>query len=203
MRFVLRGLGLSSALALGSCGGDGPTEAEASLTREEALALVEVSTAQGFEFTQYAILESETTNSQSSTVQLTAPCPMGGTVAVNGQANFMEDPESERFAASFSMTLAHSGCVARHEATGIVFTLDGAPDLVMGVELSITGALMLEFGGSVDGTLRWATDDDRSGSCRIDLDIGTTMGDSGLEATLNGEACGTQIMESESGLLSL
>ncbi len=84
-----------------------------------------------------------------------------------------------------------------------MFTLDGAPDLVMGVELATMGALMLELSGGVDGTLRWATDDDRSGSCRIDLDIGTVIDESGLDATLNGRACGMQMMESESGLLSL
>ena len=174
---------------------------EDSLTQEEVLALVEVSMSQGLEVTEKGI-ESKTLTDESFTVQLTTRCPMGGTVAVNGRSEFMGDPDSEDVAVSLSMTLVHSDCVIRHEGTGIAFTLDGAPDLEMGVELSITDDFGLEMSGTVDGTVRWATDDGRSGSCRMDLDIEAGISPSGFTSTLAGSACGIQVTESDAELFS-
>ena len=127
---------------------------------------------------------------------------MGGTVAVNGRAEFMGDPDSEDVAVSLSMTLVHSDCVIRHEGTRIAFTLDDAPDLEMGVELSITDDFGLEVSGTVDGTVRWATGDGQSGSCPMDLDIEAGISPSGFTSTLAGPACGVQFMESDAGLFS-
>ena len=69
------------------------------------------------------------------------------------------------------MTMIHSDCVVTPEDTGLALTLNGAPNLAISLALSIMGDLGFALSGEVDGTVRWATDDGRSGSCRIDLDI--------------------------------
>ena len=101
----------------------------------------------------------------SSTAQFTAPCAMGGTTAVDAQANFAGNPESGDFAVAVAPTLVHSGCLVGHEAAGIVFILNGASDLDMYIEISITGEFMLELSTTVDGSVHWATDDGGQGTC--------------------------------------
>lgn len=194
MRWNLTGLVLSSSLALVGCG-DSPTETPASgdrLTEEEAVALVEVSLLDDDIFDR--MLEVGFT---SSAVQFTSPCSMGGTVAVNGQGDLTENTASESVTLSLSTTLVHSDCVIRHNATGAVFTLNGAPDLDVNLAIEFAGDLggsgdLLAYDGMLDGAVRWATNDGRSGSCPMDLDLELT-GDENLQLT--GRACGVQVSE--------
>ncbi len=203
MRRVLTGVILSSVLATASCGSNSTGPEEDSLTAGEALALVEISTSQVFQAADNAVVGSETVTPGGSTIELTAPCSMGGTVAANGRANLTGDPVSQRLAASVAVTLVHSGCTERHSEAGITFTLDGAPGLEVSVEVSVggdfqTGEVQLEISGTLEGTVRWATDDDRSGSCEMDLEIETGLNENfGFTTTITGQACGTQVMESE------
>ena len=104
-------------------------------------------------------------------LQFMAPCAMGGTVAVDTQASFIGDPGDESAGMELSVTLVHSGCTERHEWTGIAFTLDGAPELEVSMELSYSAEFMVAISGAVDGTVRWATEDGRSGSCTMDVGI--------------------------------
>ena len=136
--------------------------------------------------------------------EFTAPCLMGGTVTVNNlQAEFMGDPDSdEDVSVSLSMTMIHSDCVVTPEDTGLALTLNGAPNLAISLALSIMGDLGFALSGEVDGTVRWATDDGRSGSCRIDLDIEAEIGPSGFTSTLTGQACGARFTESDAGMFS-
>ena len=188
MRFILGGL----ALALVACGDDGPTEPTGDpLTADEALALVEVAVGEGLGLA--LDVDEVVGTGTSSTVQFTAPCSMGGTLAVNGEANLTGgDPQSESLAVSLSLTSVHSDCVERHDGTGLVFTLNGAPNLVTSLELSVS-ELEFEFSGALDGTVRWAVGEGRSGSCLIDLDIAAVIFEG--TSTLTGQACGNQISE--------
>ena len=188
---------------------------EDSLTREEALALVKAATSPGFEVitvgarwdgkTENSALEGEILDLRSLIPEeFTAPCLMGGTVTVNNlQAEFMGDPDSdEDVSVSLSMTMIHSDCVVTPEDTGLALTLNGAPNLAISLALSIMGDLGFALSGEVDGTVRWATDDGRSGSCRIDLDIEAEIGPSGFASTLTGQACGARFTESDAGMFS-
>ena len=100
----------------------------------------------------FAVSEDAVTgDGTSSSVQLTVPCSMGGTVAVNGEANITGgDPESESLAVSLSLTSVHSDCVERHDETGLVFTLNGAPNLVTSLVLSAS-ELLFELSGTFEG----------------------------------------------------
>ncbi len=200
MRRIPAGAILSIALASASCGGESSTEPDDdTLTGEEALALLEVAIGQGLVLAD-DVSGSEIMTPDGVVLQFMAPCAMGGTVAVDAQASFIGDPGAESAESAgmeLSVTLVHSGCTERHEGTGIVFTLDGAPELKVSIELSFSAEFMLAISGAVDGTVRWATEDGRSGSCTMDVGIETVDDpDALLSLTVAGQACGVQIMQS-------
>lgn len=199
MRQLRVGLVLSVGLVVASCGGSS-TEPEDTLTGAEALALLEVAMRQGFELTDDLDPEMMTAL-PGGRMQTTVPCTMGGTVAVTAQLSPVGDPGSDTVGVGAGVTLVHSDCAERHETSGITFTLDGAPDVEMTIELSISTEFLFEISGTVDGTVRWATGDGRSGTCALDVDLDTVNDASGLPTiTLTGRACGSEIMESMPGL---
>ena len=177
-------------------------EPEDLLTGAEALALLEVAMSHGLQLTDELAPGSETLTPDGAVLRFTVPCTMGGTVGVTArlgpagrtgrrrrQRGSVDDPSFTR------------GCIERHETSGITFTLDGAPDLEMSIELSISTEFMLGISGAMDGTVRWATGDGRRGPCALDVEIETVSDPSGLPTiTLAGQACGADIMESIPGL---
>ena len=203
MHRIRTALMLSAGLAVASCG-DSSTEPEDSLTGAEALALLEVAMSPGFELTDQLDAGNVTANVTTlpgDAMELTIPCSMGGTVTVGAQLNPVGDPGGESVGVGAVATLVHSGCVEAHETSGITFTLDGAPEVEMTIELSISPDLLFEISGTVDGTVRWATDDGRRGICGLDVDLDTVSDPSGFpNITLTGRACGAEIMESMPGL---
>ncbi len=200
MRRIRAGFILSVGVAVASCGGSS-TEPEDSLTGVEALALLEVAMSQGLQLTDELEPGSETLTSDGVVLQFTVPCTMGGTVGVTARLGPAGEPDVDGAGVAVSSTLVHSGCIERHETSGITFTLDGAPELEMSIELSMSTEFMLGISAAVDGTVRWATDDGRRGSCALDVEIGTVSDPSGFPTiTLTGQACGAEIMESIPGL---
>ena len=198
MRRIPAGAILSIALAAASCGGESSTEPDDdTLTGEEALALLEVAIGQGLVLADDVTSGSEIMTPDGVVLQFMAPCAMGGTVAVDAQASFIGEPDDESAGMELSVTLVHSGCTERHEGTGIAFTLDGAPELEVSIELSFSAEFMVAISGAVDGTVRWATEDGRSGSCTMDVGIESVDDpDALLSLTVAGQACGVQIMQS-------
>ncbi len=197
MRCIRAGLILGVGVAVASCGGSS-TEPEDSLTGAEALVLLEVAMRQGLELDPGSV-----TQLPGGGMQLTVPCTMGGTVRVSARAQFspVGDPNDDGAGVRTAVTLVHSGCIERHETSGITFTLDGAPEVEMTIELSISTEFVFGISGTVDGTVRWVTDDGRRGSCALDVELETVNDASGLPAiTLTGRACGANIMESIPGL---
>ena len=200
MRRIPAGAILSIVLAAASCGGESSTAPDDdTLTGEEALALLEVAIGQGLVLAD-DVSGSEIMTPEGVVLQFTAPCAMGGTVAVDARASFIGEPGDENAESAgmgLSVTLVHSGCTERHEGTGIAFTLDGAPELEVSIELSYSAEFMVAISGTVDGTVRWATEDGRSGSCTMDVGIESVDDpDALLNLTVAGQACGVQIMQS-------
>ena len=197
MRRIPAGAILSIALAAASCGSESSTEPDDdTLTGEEALALLKVAIGQGLVLAD-DVSGSEIMTPDGVVLQLMALCAMGGTVAVDARASFIGDPGDESAGMGLSVTLVHSGCTERHEGTGIAFTLDGAPELEVSIELSFSAEFMVAISGTVDGTVRWATEDGRSGSCTMDVGIESVDDpDALLSLTVVGQACGVQIMQS-------
>ena len=197
MRCIRAGLILGVGVAVASCGGSS-TEPEDSLTGAEALALLEVAMRQGLDL---ELDPGSVTQLPGGGMQLTVPCTMGGTVRVSAQFSPVGDPNDDGAGVRTAVTLVHSGCIERHETSGITFTLDGAPEVEMTIELSISTEFVFGISGTVDGTVRWATDDGRRGSCALDVELETVNDASGFPSiTLTGRACGADIMESIPGL---
>ena len=73
----------------------------------------------------------------------------------------------------------------------MVFTINGAPSVVMDLEVSLTSELDLDVSGAIQGTVRWALGENRSGSCLIDLNLTSDITAETL--TIAGRACGHQI----------
>ena len=153
MRRIRTGLILSVGVAVASCGGSS-TEPEDLLTGAEALALFEVAMSQGLQLTDELEPGSETLTPDGAVLQFTVPCTMGETVGVTARLGPAGEPDVDGASVGVSMTLVHSGCIERHETSGITFTLDGAPDLEMSIELSISTEFMLGISGAMDGTVR-------------------------------------------------
>lgn len=200
MHRIRAGLVLSVGLAVASCGGDGSTEPEDSLTGEEASALLEVTMSPGLE-----VLASDEINEivtpAGASLQFTGQCTMGGTVAVDARVTPSLGPAGG--GVEVSATLVHSDCIERHTETGVTFTLNGAPEVETSIALSISES-GLGISGTVAGTVRWATDDGRSGSCQMDVALEPANDPDalfGLSITLAGQACGTQINETFSAEL--
>ena len=123
-------------------------------------------------------------------------------MAVDAQVTPSLGPGDDGAGVGVSATLVHADCMERHTGTGITFTVDGAPEVEMSIELSISTEFMFEISGTVAGTVQWATGDGRSGSCRMDVDLESVDDPDallGFSITVAGQACGAQINESFSG----
>ena len=205
-RFVPTQFGL--LLALVACGGDdSPTEPLDALTRAESTALVGIvvyQTTSAFEALDTggpgsAMVPASGPARQAGAVPIagTVPRALGGTVAVGGTVSQMGDGGDGNVTLSAALTLAHAACVARDEDTGIVFTVNGDPELAVGFELAFTETA-ITYSGSIKGSVRWATDDDRSGRCSIDVDVSVAIGADAVNANITGEACGNGVDETVS-----
>lgn len=194
------GLLMGIALATASCGESTTELGGDALTREEAVALIEVAMGQGFTVAGDVTGGDEVLTPEGATLQFMAPCTRGGMVAVDVEAGFVGGPGSqnpEGGGVRLEATLVHSDCTETHAGTGFVFTLDGAPDLDVTIELLYSENFAPTISGSLAGTVRWATEDGRSGSCSVDIRI-EPLDDPGalLGLTISGQACSAQIMES-------
>ena len=198
---IRAGVILSVGLAVASCGGSS-TEPEDSLTGAEALALLEVAMNPGLQLLT-GDDATEIVTPDGAVLHFTAQCSMGGTVAVDARVTPSGGPGDDGGGVGVSATLVHTDCMERHAGTGITFTVDGAPEVEMSIELSISTEFMFGLSGTVAGTVQWATDDGRSGSCRMEVDLESVDDPDallGFSVTLAGQACGAQINESFSGV---
>ena len=190
---------LAAALALlglvVACGDDdSPTEpVGAPLIADEAFALVGAAVLADVEFLTDP--EELGVDGTAAFGPLTIPCSMGGTVAVSGELSVTEDPLIGALRISTSATFVHTDCVEEDEESGIVFTVNGAPNVVMDVEVVDQSELDLDLSGALQGTVRWALGAARSGSCLIDLNITSDI--TAQTVTIAGRACGHQISQTD------
>lgn len=170
---------------LAACGDEQPTTPPDSdaLTNTEVQALVETALGQGF-------LALDVTG---QTFDLTIPCGMGGAVQTAGEVT--GSPEAERFTAA--VTLTHQDCQTSHAETGLVFTITGAPSIMVALDVVTTAGdnPTLAMRGSVEGAVRWS-EGDRDGTCRIDAQVEAGFGFEGVTLTVTGQACGSQLSSS-------
>ena len=129
----------------------------------------------------------------SDDVSLTRGCEGGGEVELTGTSEGEYDPDTGEGQADFNITQSIDDCVI--EAETVTFTVNTDPDIQLIGTLEITEnsfSLSFELGGGVSFT----TDDEREGSCAIDLSLSfTAEGSQGGSVTIdaNGSACNRNI----------
>ena len=123
----------------------------------------------------------------------TVACPLGGGVAYDATVSVSGDTESEAGSITYSMTQAHDGCAVQSEQ-GTVFVLDGAPDITLQFTVVNNGEGVVEWGGSLEGAIRWVTEN-RTGTCEANFEFsGRQEGETSVSAGLSGTICGHSIV---------
>lgn len=216
MRSRLAIFTLAVAVPLAACGGDdGVGLSGDPLTDAEAQALAQVVMSQGLEASQEAEAAASAARTAGTSgasvpieydVDVTAPCPLGGTYNVagslDGDVTFV-DAEIQTLDATYSLQHNHSGCGVPVQIDGseVDFTLDGRPDVTHTYDISVDAGSSLELSGIIQGAVDWATGDGRSGTCPIDFTIdvsGFSLSETtgSLSVAVDGVVCGVSISES-------
>lgn len=131
----------------------------------------------------------------STSVSFVADCPLGGAVDVDADLAGTLDAETGAVATTMTVVQTHAACVAEGGETGTLFTLDGAPSVIVAMALE-SNAQSGDFtvGATFDGTVTWASEG-RSGTCSMDLDIDTSGNNvTGVgTSTVTGSICGITV----------
>ena len=123
-------------------------------------------------------------------------CSLGGQVTAVIDIREEMLPDTARL--TTNITINPEGCVVSSE--GYEFTLDGNPNVQIGLTLAITSSPenILEFliDGSMTGGVDWELED-RSGICMIDLTFTTETDpvgtDPALKGSVSGMMCGLEV----------
>lgn len=173
------------------------------LTEEETLALLEVLIGQGLESSFANFSSAQAPAVAAALVPFTVdekftadvPCPLGGSVSLNASIHGSGDTETGNADVTVSLLQVHHGCVVEHDKTGLVFTLNGDPNVQFQSDLTVRNQSDLDVKGGITGRIRWATNDERSGSCPIDLDYDLSLKASAESGTASvvGDICGIHV----------
>jgi len=111
----------------------------------------------------------------------TAECPGGGSVRLRGNVNGTVDDETFAMDLEFNFTEEINACGVYHNE--MLFVVNGAPDITWSGDYmysaqSLTGTF------SMIGGFAYTAEDDRSGSCGMELNINFTTG------VASGNLCG-------------
>ncbi len=106
----------------------------------------------------------------TTTFTVTRTCPGGGDVTFEGERVRDWDRETRDGTMDMTMTKTHNACVRTPRQHAV--TINGDPDIQVVVHRAReTGDWSGEQTMSLDGGFTWSTDDDRSGSCVVDIDV--------------------------------
>jgi hypothetical protein len=125
-------------------------------------------------------------------INTTEACPGGGTVGIAAAIEVSGDTESEMGSVEYQMTQTHNACVVTSEDAHI-FTLWGDPDMSAAFTVENDGQGVVEWAGSIQGSIDWETDS-REGSCTVTMEFsGRTQAGATAAANLVGSVCGFAI----------
>lgn len=206
MRSRLAIFALVAVFPLAACGGDDGVGLDGDpLTEEEAAALAEYVIGSGLEEGFSAFEEGTQPGAPAripiqieDNVSVTVECPIAGTYGVTSEFTASGDTETQ-ITANFTVTQVHDGCTVVPENTETQFTLDGIPNVQQSFTVVVSAeAQTIDAEGGIGGGLSWETDDERSGSCPVDLDYEVSLdGETGAgSATVAGTICGVDLSRS-------
>lgn len=125
-------------------------------------------------------------------VQVTAPCPLGGTADVTWHMSMTADAATGSLAIDANGTHKPAGCMYKHDATTL--TVNGDPGLSFEAHLAFanqqpTAPIVVKL----NGAFNWAADDGRSGTCSVNYQETTDL--VAKSRTRDGTVCGYTIKE--------
>lgn len=194
-------LGLVAVAGLAACDdstGPGPAN---SLTEAEALAMAQILLGQTFAAGQQGVMGQQAANpllgaavvEVENELEITLPCPLGGSVLSNRTLSGTVDPETGALDLQFGLVQTHQACVVRPPDSEVQYTLDGAPNLTGDYALSLDGVGGYESAGTLTGAIAWAAGD-RSGICEVSLAFsGSGQAQGAFSLSLSGQVCATTI----------
>ncbi|MDH3733447.1 MAG: hypothetical protein OEU54_07915 [Gemmatimonadota bacterium] len=122
-------------------------------------------------------------------VDVTSGCPLGGDLGVSGSITGSIDDQTLAGDLSLSVVTSAANCAFLHEQTE--FTLNTNPDLVLAGGFAFDqGELVGEATFTYTGTVLWAADDGRSGSCVYAVAVAMDAAGSVVES---GTVCGQSL----------
>lgn len=167
------------ALAFSACGDDGGpvgTNSGDPLTEAEANALFNQLFGMGFG--EVASPPAMMAPAAEPIPETSTACPGGGSVTISGSVNAGTN------SASFDITETISGCIVTEGV--VVFTVNGDPSIRITGDITIDQSTQdIEMDMTVRGGIRFSTDDDRDGSCAIDVSISLTSS----SVSASGQVC--------------
>ena len=125
----------------------------------------------------------------SNSFNVSAPCPLGGNAAVDGEGTLTIDDVLGEILFDLTASKAHEGCAFRTQQ-GLEVTLDGT------VSLSADRELRQGFAGGSQthsGSLDFATSDGRRGTCVIDLTASFSLAEGEASRLVSGTVCGHSV----------
>lgn len=199
-RTALAALILLVAATLSACSDD-PTAPDGSLTPAEQTLLAQSLFSLGF---GAAATDAPGTTSGPSAVDvslqldLTVPCPLGGSVDISGSLDGSVDDASGDLDFDYVLQQTHLGCVVRSEDGSVELRIDGEPGTTLAYSISATDGVF-EASGTLLGGVRY-TAGGRTGVCTADLAwSGSGQVDGGASFTLSGTICGVVVSTSVDG----
>ena len=122
-------------------------------------------------------------------LDVTTGCPLGGELGVSGSITGSIDDQTLAGNLSLDVSTSAVNCAFLHEETR--FTLNTNPDLVLTGGFSFDqGQLVGDATFSYTGTVQWAADDGRAGSCAYDV---TVAANASGQSVSSGTVCGQSL----------
>lgn len=117
---------------------------------------------------------------------LSFPCESGD-IEVSGSTSGNVDEETFDYDFTVDVSWDPNGCVVSDDIN--TFTVDGAPSIVVALEMSSTQDV-LTISGTETGGFSYTSSDGRFGSCAFDVTFSVVTGQTGIDSTVTGTICG-------------
>lgn len=130
----------------------------------------------------------------SSTFSVSHPCPVGGSIAVDGSVEGNFETDTRAAEVDIETTTVHQSC--QFDAEDVRVTVDGNPNLVTTVHLAAIDDVATGLQtASLRGGFSWVTADGREGACSIDVQ--SVVDPAAMTQTTSGTICGHQFSVTE------